>query len=290
VVLVRGGEWAGASVAAWDVDLLANSATVPEDLRVDLLGSRQNIIFVEGTENSRDHPIYALFFPDASVRHRNSCTDVRRAVNGLRQIEDFHHARAFGIVDGDGMSESFKEKLEAEFVFSLSIHSVESLYYSPEVIASVARRQAATLSASAEELISRARAKALSSLSREGVAEHLASRVAERTLRDKIIENIPRRDQLIGAGSEFINIEIESSYPQLLSSLKSAISRGDLDVIVAKFPVRESGVLSDIAGELRFKGTADYEKAALTVIASEVSLLEILLSKLGGLAPQLLSV
>lgn len=289
IVLVRGCEWAGASVALWDVDLLPDSDRIPEDLRIDLLGSRQKILFVEGTEASRDYPIYAILFPEASIRHRNSCIDVRKAVNGLRQIEEFHHARAFGLVDGDGMSEQFSEKLKSEFVFPLAIHSVESLYYSPEAIASVAQRQAATLSEDSEALVARAHAKALLSLKRDGVAEHLASRVAERILRDQILEKIPNRQDMVASEDEELTISVKSPYPEILIHLRSLIDSGDLDAIVARFPIRESGLLSDIAAELRFKGTSDYEKAVLTVLASEKNLLDALLAKLGGLADSIQS-
>ena len=141
IILVRGCVWSGNAPAAWNVDLLPNSESIPDDLRIDLLGSRQTILFVEGTSNSRDQPLYATLFPKASLRHRSSCTDIRRAVVGLRQAEAFHHARAFGLVDSDGMEAEFQQQLLSEGVYALPVFAVESLYYAPEVIAAVAARQ-----------------------------------------------------------------------------------------------------------------------------------------------------
>lgn len=58
----------------------------------------------------------------------------------------------------------------------------------------------------------------------------------------------------------------------------------DLKSIIKKYPVRESGVLSDIAKSLRFAGEGDYEKAALVAIGNDSILLNSLKNKLGDLS------
>jgi len=130
IILVRSCTWNGRIPSAWTIDVLRSSESIPDDLRIDLLGSRQTILFIEGTSSSRDQPLYATLFPKVSLRHRSSCMDVRRAVVGLRQVEAFHHARAFGLVDNDSMDDAYKNKLLAEGVYALSVFAVESLYYS----------------------------------------------------------------------------------------------------------------------------------------------------------------
>lgn len=287
VILVRGCIWDGNSTSAWNIDVLPNSREIPEDLRVDLLGSRQSILFIEGTSLSRDQPLYSVLLPKVSLRHRASCTDVRRAVVGLRQVEEIHHARAFGLVDNDGMSDAFKEKLLSEGVHALPIFAVESLYYAPEAINAVAARQAEMLGCDPHALVASATAKALSTLRQKEKIERLAARLAERQLRDKIMEAVPDRATMIASGGDKLQVSVLSTYPETLKRVQDLLEAGDLDAIIARFPVRESGILGDIAQALRFLGDADYEKAVLATVSIDQSLAECLRAKLGDLASQL---
>jgi ABC-type Mn2+/Zn2+ transport system ATPase subunit len=284
IVLVRSCTWNGNAVSAWEINVLENFSNIPEDLRIDILGSRQSILFIEGKPTSRDQPLYATLFPKLSLRHRESCTDVRRAVVGLRQVEEHHHARAYGLVDNDGMDAAFQEKLQSEGVYALPVFAVESLYYAQEVVTAVAVRQAAILGIEADHLVSTAKAKALSTLSQPGKIQHLAARVAERQLRDKILSAIPDRSSMIASGDSPLSINLSSPYPETLLRIQGFLQSGDLYSIISSFPVRESGILGDIAQSLRFISDSDYEKAVLTAINVDSSLSTFIKSKLGALS------
>jgi ABC-type cobalamin/Fe3+-siderophores transport system ATPase subunit len=287
IILVRGCTWNGSTPSTWILDVLPNSENIPDDLRIDLLGSRKTILFIEGISTSRDQPLYATLFPNVSLRCRSSCTDVRRAVVGLRETEAFHHVSAFGLIDNDGMDEEYQAKLLEEGVYALPIFAVESLYYSPEMIAAVAARQAGTLGSTSEILLMAAKEKALSTLKQEGKIQHLAARVAERQMRDKLLEAMPDRAAMVANGNAPLNVFIASPYPATLARIQGLLQAGNLDAIVAGFPVREAGILDDIAKSLHFTGKADYEKAVLAAISIDSDLAQSIKAKLGGLAEKL---
>ena len=92
----------------------------------DILGSRRKILFVEGTTVSLDQPLYALLFPEVSVRSREGCREVRRAVSGLRSVEGLHRVEAYGLVDNDRLSADEIADLERDGVYALPIFSVET--------------------------------------------------------------------------------------------------------------------------------------------------------------------
>ena len=288
ILLVRGCTWQRQAPSSWDIDLLRNSDEIPDDLRIDLLGSRQTILFIEGISTSRDLPLYATLFPKISVKHRATCTEVHKAVTGLRQIESFHHTSAFGLVDNDSMSDEYKETLRKDFVFALPMFAVESLYYSSEVIRAVAERQGVTLSSNPDDLIDTARNSAFAILRQKGKIEHLAARVAERQMRDLVLKAMPTRDQMTSDDSIALSISVESPYPTSLARIKMLMESEDLDAIVAGYPIRESGILGNIAKSLHFIGDADYERAALAVVSSRPELANALRAKLGDL-PNFLS-
>ncbi len=287
IVLVRGCSWSGDAVAWWDVDVLPLVQEIPDELRIDLLGSRRKILFVEGKGTSLDQPFYALLFPNASVRSRETAREVRQAVKSLRAIESLHHARAFGIVDNDSLSSEHIQRLKAEGVYALPIASIESLYYSAECLSAVAEQQAATLGADAMTMLSTATASALSSLSRNDSMRHLASRVAELKLRDQVLNAIPDCQAIAGQQQGSVSISVASPYQSELARLQNLAAAGDLEAIIAKYPVRESQVLTALAGGLRFRDRADYERSVLARLSSDQRQRDVMGQKLGELTLQL---
>lgn len=283
VLLVRGCEWAGGTVASWSLDFIPDLGKLPEDLRVDVLGSRKKMLFIEGMGSGRslDFPLYSLLFPHVSVIAKESCKEVHRCVSGIRATETEHHALAFGMVDADGMEAGRAADLKAQWVFALPMFAVESLYYCSEVLAAVANQQASTLGADAANLLTEAKCQAVLSLN-DAHLSHLASRLAERQLRDRLQFEMPTRETIVIASR--VEISVDSPYPEELARIKGFASSGDLDSIVRRYPVRESGVLSALAKGLRFPDRNDYERAALVRIAASEPLRQKLLESLGDVS------
>lgn len=287
VALIRNCSWSPPSDCRWEVDQIPSAGSVPEDLRIDILGSRRKILFVEGTNTSLDAPLYALLFPIASVRPRESCREVERAVTGLVATKEMHHAEALGMVDGDGMTPAQIAAFEARSIYPLPVHSVESLYYAAEVLHAIAGRQAETLGIDRDNLLNEAHARAMESLSSEQTVAHLASRIAEREFRETMLQHIPRREDLMAGTTPFVSVNVPSTYQAELTRLKGHRDSNDIAAIVSRYPVRESAFLDALAKGLRFPSRADYEKAVLRRVSVDPSLCNALRAKLGALAPRL---
>ena len=135
VLMVRSCTWNGDMCKAWDVEVLEPNTELPEELRRDILGARERILFVEGASNSLDHPLYSTLFPDLSVISKGNCRDVKSAVSGLRATQSFHHVEVFGLIDNDGRPNDETGELADKGVFALDMCSVESLYYCSDAIA-----------------------------------------------------------------------------------------------------------------------------------------------------------
>ncbi|CAI8856478.1 AAA family ATPase [Pseudomonas sp. IT-P258] len=287
IILVRGCKWRGTAVESWQVDVLDAPEKIPEWLYVDLIGSRRKILFIEGTTNSLDHPLYSLLFPTVSVRSRESCREVMRAVEGLRAVEELHRAQAFGLIDHDGMDEKQVLDFESHGIYPLPIFAVESLYYSAEVSAALAAQQAKTFGLTPEQLRHEAQVAALQAVTAKGIPEHLASRIAERHIRDKLLLALPDRKMMMEGAKNDIEFKLESPYPSELERIEQMINAQDIDAIVCRYPVRESGMLNGIAKALHFNGRTDYERAALILIGINDELQRSLRIKLGKLSDML---
>ena len=77
-------------------------------------------------------------FPELSVIPKGSCSEVVRAVNGLRSSQEHHHVEAFGLIDRDDRQPDETEKFAEGGIFALDVCSVESLYYCSDAMEAVA--------------------------------------------------------------------------------------------------------------------------------------------------------
>jgi len=289
LLLVRGVTWAGGAARSWDFDTLTSVEEIPESLYTDILGSRQRMLFVEGTDGNLDAAIYPLLFDEVSVSSRGSCRQVAEAVIGIRAINEMHRVEALGLVDNDAMNEQQIADLEAKGIYPMSVYSVESLYYSKDVIDTVAQAQAQVQRCDAASIVADATAAVLKVLEDESVLNHLAARLAERAVHDCALRALPRRGDLPKMEGEVIRVEIRSPYGTELTRLKGFVAAKSLHEIVARYPVRESPILDVIAKGLRFRCREDYEAAALTCVAASAALKQVLRTKLGKLADRLTS-
>jgi ABC-type cobalamin/Fe3+-siderophores transport system ATPase subunit len=292
VCIVRSASWGiDGKVKYWDFDVVDLTDSLPEELAVDILGSRRQVLFIEGADNSLDVPMYSVLFPTISIKPKGSCKDVQNAVLGVRSTASLHHTEAFGLVDNDGMSGQAIANFQQSNIYPLPFFSVESLYYDAEVIRAVAGRQAATHEADEEKqaillasLLKGMLADGIAAAAKQGTPEHLAGRLAERQVRDALLAQMPKRDEIVVAASPVIQISIQSTYPAEVARFKEMVTAGDLFGIIARYPVRYSNILSAIAKALKFQGRSDYEAAALARVSSDKMLREALLQKLAPLS------
>lgn len=297
VLIVRSAIWnAEGSVSSWDIDIIDDAEAIPEDLRVDLLGSRRKILFTEGTDTSLDRRMYAVLFPKISVRSKTGCREVIKSVDGVKATIELHRADAYGLIDNDGMSTDQIIAYKARSIYALSVFAIESLYYAPELMRAIALRQAETAAADkttqailAQNYLEEAKTRGVAAITQGDRVHHLASRIAERQIRDSLTNLVPTREAIIAGYAGHIDVSIVSPYPVELIRLQELAAAKDLDGIIARYPVRETGALDAIAKALKFPSRADYEAAALARVSSDRLLLNTMRNKLASLSTELMS-
>jgi hypothetical protein len=130
-------------------------------------------------------------------------------------------------------------------------------------------------------------AEGIAAAAKPATAEHLAGRLAERQVRDALLAQMPKRDELITAASPTIQISGQSDYPVELVRFQEMLTAQDIHGIIARYPVRHSGILGAIAKALKFQGRTDYETAAVARVSSDETLRAALLLKLAPLSTAL---
>ncbi|WP_412677175.1 DUF4435 domain-containing protein [Aeromonas caviae] len=74
---------------------------LPEDLLIQILGSRKPVVFVEGENGSYDSSLYSSILSDYLVIPCGSCSQVIQIVKSLKINKKIHRLTVFGIIDRD---------------------------------------------------------------------------------------------------------------------------------------------------------------------------------------------
>jgi ABC-type lipoprotein export system ATPase subunit len=271
-LLLRSCTYAGSnSIRGWDADLVVTPDEIDDTLKKDILGSRRNLLFVEGEEHSLDKPIYSLLFPTASVIAKQSCRDVDHAVTGIRDSGELHWLRAFGIVDSDNRDPTEINKLKSRGVYAVPAVSVEAIYYHPVIQQHVCERQAKVTGGDAPALISEASKRALASLGPH--VQRLSERVVEAKIRADLMGKLPKRQDIATALPISLTVDVPKIVAEEKTALEAAIARCDLGRIIGRYPVRETPALGFIAETLGFQGRTQYESAVRQLLIDDANAL-----------------
>ena len=122
----------------WEYEFLdIDSYTdLSSDLLFEILGTRQKILFVEGTKNSYDYKLYQEIYREKGyhIIPCGGCQDVIRLVKAKKTYEQLHSIQVFGIIDRDFRTQKEIESLQDDGIFTLEVAEVENLFIVPEIL------------------------------------------------------------------------------------------------------------------------------------------------------------
>lgn len=117
----------------WDLEKI-ESTYLPENLLFDILGSRKNVIFVEGEENSFDTQLYSIVYPGYLIIPCGSCSQVIMRTKSFNSVKAIHHFNVYGIIDRDFRTDEEIEKLREDNIYTIKVAEVENLFLVKELI------------------------------------------------------------------------------------------------------------------------------------------------------------
>lgn len=115
---------------------------LPEELLLDILGSRKNVLFVEGTRNSYDTQLYSELYPNYHVVPCESCTQVIARTKAFCNNPSLHDCEVFGIIDRDYRSDYEIEKYKKDHIYTINVAEVENLFIVEELVRLIASHMA----------------------------------------------------------------------------------------------------------------------------------------------------
>ena len=121
---------------SWEWQEVPQNDEIPEELFLEVLGSRKPILFVEGKNGSWDS-IYKRIYPDYTIVYCESCEIVINATASFSNHKPLHNLDCFGVIDRDFRSEEEILYLPKN-VFALSYCQVENVFLEEKILGEIA--------------------------------------------------------------------------------------------------------------------------------------------------------
>jgi hypothetical protein len=226
----------------WEIEEVPDDTGLPEEIVVELVGSRKPILFVEGNRGSLDLTVYQSLYPSFTILPIGTCEAVIHSVASYKQSAVLHTLGVHGLVDADNREPSDIRILEDQGVYALPVAEVENLLLLPSVFLALA-----------EALLCTDPPKLLIELASAVMRE--ASRNIDLVSARYTIRQLDRRLKCVGITARDL-ATLESSYNVQITSIDPrtvfTIFKGRLDQSIQAANLQEVLRLYDNKGLLSF--------------------------------------
>lgn len=114
----------------------------PENLKIELLGNRKPVLFVEGETQSYDTKIYQAIYGGYYVVPCGGCSSVVAWTKAFINNTQMHDKECYGIIDRDYRNDNEIEKNKQNNIYTCEVAEVENLLITEEMIRAVAKTMA----------------------------------------------------------------------------------------------------------------------------------------------------
>ena len=123
----------------WTIEKIIDE-NLPEQLLLEILGSRKNVLFIEGEKSSYDFQLYSQLYQNYFIVPSGSCSQVISRTKAFRNSTMLHDCKVYGLIDRDYRSEHEIQALREDGVFTLDVAEVENLFLVEELIRLMAKQ------------------------------------------------------------------------------------------------------------------------------------------------------
>lgn len=219
----------------WDYEILENDSDLPEQVYLEILGSRKPILFIEGDSSSVDYKLLQLVFYDYTTKPLGSCQKVFEATKSFNEQSGFHNIESFGLIDRDRRTDDEIEHINNTNIWVASVAEIENFLLLEKVI----REVATNMMKDADEVFNQVKSNItafFNSQKEKQALEHSLSRV-ERLFKNatdnSAVKTIAEfQSSLTTFWDEF---NVHDIYTEVLSEFQQLIDNTDFDGILKVF-------------------------------------------------------
>lgn len=124
----------------WTYEILNGSKDLPEQLYLEILGSRKPILFIEGDISSIDYKILQLVFDEYTTKPLGSCQKVFESTKSFSEQKSFHNIESFGLIDRDRRSDEEISNISNDNIWVAGVAEIENFLLLEDIVKIVASK------------------------------------------------------------------------------------------------------------------------------------------------------
>lgn len=209
----------------WKITESESVEDLPQPTLLKILGSRKDIIFVEG-ENGKDSQLFRLLYPTKTIVERGACDRVVSTVKAFQTCQTLHDKQCKGIIDRDGRTNEECAVLANDDIVVLPVSEIENLLLLPEIWEQVLLSREYDGTELAEKV---AETKELIINAATDDIDRFAVRITKRKL-DRIIKRtgLNARNDVAALDAEWQQVVAEIDIPAIAAESKAEL-QGHID-------------------------------------------------------------
>ncbi len=258
----------------WDYEILDETMPIPEQLYLEVLGSRKPILFLEGDNSSIDYELYEQVYNDKTIKPLGSCDKVVQVVKAFREQQGFHHIESFGIIDRDRRQEADLINLNSKGIWVLDVAEAENLLLIEPIVKSIANHMGKDVDRVFNQV-------------KQNIIDFFTSQLDSQILIH--FKEVLRREYLaltnfssssIGdvideVGASFSSIKMQIIHDSIQLDFQDILSRQDYDSILRVFNLKNALIPNSKVCELTgIRNKTEYKNATLTLLKGNNSVSE----------------
>lgn len=245
----------------WDMKLIDENDLLPNELLIQIYGSKNKIMFCEGTKESLDYDVYSIVFgEDYLVIPVGSCIQVCQYTKAFNNSSSYHNNEAVGIVDFDNRTEKEIKDLQKEKIFVTNYNEIEMLLCDETIIREVIKlygekevdKRISDYKTKFFEVIEDKKEEIVFQFVREKINTHFCNY----KIKSKIVQELEEEIK-----TTIDNIDIKEEYKQYMDKLNKALQEKNYDEL-RKYCNQKKAISKGLCNTL----ISDFEKQAIGAI------------------------
>lgn len=245
----------------WNLEKIISS-DLPEKLLFDILGSRKNILFVEGEENSFDSQLYSILYPNYFIIPCGSCLQVIMRTKSFNSTQNIHNNNVYGIIDRDFRTEYEINRLKEDNIYTLNVSEVENLFIIEELIKFLSDY----LSKNFNDVINNIKNYIIKERFDNQISSQVKKNVVSQIKHDLSMAEISEINTKESFTNAIKNINVDSIYEDTLNSYEEALLSKDYKKVLEMF--NEKGLSKSIGHYLGFQNN-DYINTVISILRNK---------------------
>lgn len=124
---------------SWDYEILDDNSELPEQLYLEILGSRKPILFIEGDDSSIDYKLLQFIFTDYTIKPLGNCQKVLETTKSFNEQKGFHNIESFGLIDRDRRTDEEIKHIKNPNIWIGLVAEIENFLLLEEIVKIVAK-------------------------------------------------------------------------------------------------------------------------------------------------------